>query len=280
MGKNVYANKMEVAHAAGANKIVAAFPDVCLSPPGPPTGPVPVPYADTSMAGDLEEGSKDVKIGGQPVALHDKSYYVSSPLGNEAATKSFGGSVLTKQVTGKTCFQACSMNVSFEGHKVNRHLDIATSNHGSEPPGTPPSPGLESMSPGGTGNVGEVEAPKCPCCGEDAHPNQIGADGKLSPTVSQDEYYENKAQYFESRREEMKNLLESESPPAWAFSPGNDTSPAYAGLMKHEIITKKGDNARQMVEELREIMLANQEDPPQVHQQVSTGKSNLHPGSA
>ncbi|WP_172303660.1 PAAR-like domain-containing protein [Pseudenhygromyxa sp. WMMC2535] len=235
MGKKVYANKMEVVHAAGANKVVAAFPDVCMSPPTPPTGPVPVPYADTSMARDLKKGSKDVKIGGKPAALHGKSYYASSPLGNEAATKAFGGSVLTKQITGKTYFQACSMNVSFEGSKVNRHLDIATSNHGSELPGTPPSPGLESMSPGGAGEGG-AETPKCPCCGEDAHPNQIGPDGGLSPVVTQDQFYADRVDRFMSRRDEMQATVDSGKLPSWANRPGTDGNPAYDGLPTKDII--------------------------------------------
>jgi hypothetical protein len=33
--------------------------------------------------------------GGKPIALAEKSYYKSSPLGNEAATRTFGGSILT-----------------------------------------------------------------------------------------------------------------------------------------------------------------------------------------
>ena len=36
--------------------------DVCLSPPPPPTGPVPVPYVNMLSASDLTKGSKSVKI--------------------------------------------------------------------------------------------------------------------------------------------------------------------------------------------------------------------------
>ena len=39
MGCNVLANDDEIACKAGANKVIAEFPDVCLSPPSPPAGP-------------------------------------------------------------------------------------------------------------------------------------------------------------------------------------------------------------------------------------------------
>src|SRR3954453_2013838 len=106
MGKKVYANNMEIAHQSGDAKVIAAFPDVCLSPPPPPAGPVPIPYPNTSFAKDLSAGSHSVTIGGKPLALQDQSYYATPPLGDEAATRSFGGSVVTHTITGKTFFQA------------------------------------------------------------------------------------------------------------------------------------------------------------------------------
>jgi uncharacterized Zn-binding protein involved in type VI secretion len=262
MGKNVFANGMEIAHAAGVNKVVAAFPDVCLSPPSPPAGPVPVPYADTSTAPDLQEGSKDVTIGGKPVALHGQSYFDTSPLGNEAATKSFGGSLLTKQVTGKTYFQASSMNVGFEGLKVNRHLDLCTSNHGSEPPGTPPMPSMESMSPSLAGTADD--GPKCPCCHNAAHPNQLQPDGSLSPVVSQDKYYADRIERFTARRNQMQAILDRGKAPPWATKPGKDANPAYDGLSIKDIIINKGNDAGGTLEQLREVTAANP-DCPNLH---------------
>lgn len=145
MGKKVYANGMEISHKAGDGKVIAAFPDVCLSPPSPPAGPIPIPYPNSSFAKDLKEGSSTVKIGGKPLALKGQSYFKSSPLGDEAATRSFGGSVVTHTITGKTYFQAHSMDVIVEGKNVCRHLDITTSNHASDPGSTPPMPELETM---------------------------------------------------------------------------------------------------------------------------------------
>ena len=163
MSKKVFANSSAIAGQAGKGMIVAAFPDVCMSPPSPPAGPVPVPYPDTSKTSDLKKGSKKVKIGGKPVFLSGQSYLQSKPLGNEASTKSFGASVLSHTNGGKTQFCAHSMDVKFEGKYVCRHLDLTTSNHASYPGGTPPFPDMEAMN---LEALARIEDRKCPCCGE------------------------------------------------------------------------------------------------------------------
>lgn len=181
MGKKVFANGMEIAHKAGDAKVIAAFPDVCMSPPPPPAGPVPLPYPNTSMASDLQDGSKDVTIGGGPVALKDQSFYKTSPLGDEAATRNFGASLLTHGITGKTFFQAYSMNVMIEGKNVPRHLDLTTSNHSGQPGGTPPIPNAETMS---TAGDEATEEPKCECCGGPLH-----GSATTRPAMTQSEFY-------------------------------------------------------------------------------------------
>lgn len=162
MGKNVFANNMEIAHKAGDGKVLAAFPDVCLSPPPPPAGPVPVPYPNTSFAKDLQDGSTTVKIGVKPLALKGQSFYQSSPLGNEAATRNFGGAVITHTISGKTYFAAHSMDVMVEGKNVCRHLDLTTSNHASYPGSTPPMANLEAMV---VLALARIKDKSCPCCG-------------------------------------------------------------------------------------------------------------------
>ena len=131
MGCDVFANGSEISCKAGAGKVIASFPDVCLTPPPPPAGPIPVPYPDTSFSKDMKNGSKSVKIKGKEVMLKDKSFYKTSPLGDEAATKGQGAGVVTHVITGKTYFNAWSMDVKFEGKNVDRHTDITTSNHAS-----------------------------------------------------------------------------------------------------------------------------------------------------
>src|SRR6059036_898340 len=102
MGANVFANGMEVSGGASAHNVIASFPDVCLSPPTPPAGPVPVPYPDTSFSKDMQNGSTTVKIVGDTIMLKDKSYYKTAPLGDEAATNGLGAGVITHVITGKT----------------------------------------------------------------------------------------------------------------------------------------------------------------------------------
>lgn len=131
MGCDVFANNSEIACKAGGGKVIASFPDVCLTPPSPPAGPIPVPYPNTSFSKDMKKGSKAVKIKGKEVMLKDQSFYKTSPLGNEAATKGQGAGVITHVITGKTYFIAWSMDVKFEGQNVDRHTDVTTSNHAS-----------------------------------------------------------------------------------------------------------------------------------------------------
>ncbi len=133
MSKKVYANGKAIAAKAGKGKAIAAFPDVCMSPPPPPAGPVPIPFPNSSFSKDLKKGSKSVKIGGKPAAIKG-SFYKTSPLGNEAATKNFGASLITHQTSGKTEFMAYSFDVKIEGKGVCRHEDSIGSNCGSQPP--------------------------------------------------------------------------------------------------------------------------------------------------
>jgi hypothetical protein len=144
MGTNVYANKRGISCKAGVGMSICAFPDVCLSPPSPPAGPVPIPYPNTALASDTTSGSKKVKISKKEVTLKNKSYFKKST-GDEAATKSFGMGVVTHQIQGKVYFNSWSMDVKIEGKNVDRHLDLTTNNHMSPPGNTPPWPFIDMM---------------------------------------------------------------------------------------------------------------------------------------
>ncbi len=197
MSHQVFANSWQIAAKAGKNKSIARFPDVCLSPPGPPAGPLPIPYPDTSFSSDLKEGSQTVKIGGQPAALAQQTYYQPATLGNEAATRSFGASVVTHQITGKTYFQAWSMDVKFEGKNVCRHIDITTSNHNSPPAATPPLPSAETQT---MSAQDAIDAGKCPCCGEDLHEWQKDDDGAPLKPISERDYWVKKVKRREDEQ--------------------------------------------------------------------------------
>lgn len=142
MANEVYANGMEIACKAASGKTIAALPDVCLSPPSPPAGPIPIPYPNTAYASDTAEGSKTVQISGQEVMLKDKSYFKKST-GDEAATKSLGMGVVTHQIQGKVNFTSWSMDVKIEGENAVRHLDLTLHNEMSLPANTPTWPYLD-----------------------------------------------------------------------------------------------------------------------------------------
>jgi hypothetical protein len=141
MAGKTFVNGREICGKASRGSSTAAFPDVCLSPPGPPAGPVPVPYAVTAQASDTTNGSITVQVGGKPVMLKDKSYFACCT-GDEAATDSFGRSVITHQKRGKVYFVSWSLDVLIEGLNAVRHLDLCTHNHASQTGSTPPWPYL------------------------------------------------------------------------------------------------------------------------------------------
>lgn len=203
MGCDVYANSHAIACKAGDAKVIASFPDVCLSPPSPPAGPVPVPYPNTSFDKDMQKGSKTVMIKGKEVMLKDQSFYKTSPLGDEAATRSFGGSVVTHVITGKTYFQAWSMDVQFEGQNVDRNLDLTGSNCASGPPSD------VSVNTSQVGlPAGALE--KCPCCEGPLHDNQHDGTGKSLPTQSEEEYYEGQQEFYADRIGQAQRRFETD----------------------------------------------------------------------
>lgn len=198
MGKNVFANGKEIVAKASDCKVVAAMPDVCLSPPPPPAGPAPIPYPDSSFAKDLKDGSKAVDIGGQPVALQDKSYYKSSPLGDEASTKNFGANVIDHTNAGKTFNAAFSMDVNVEGKGVPRAMDMATSNHSSnQPPGNPTGVNMGSLADLRDERIKEE---KCPCCGK------AGGEGGCPAAFKPDDVPLTMEQYYGTTRARAAHL--------------------------------------------------------------------------
>lgn len=161
MANDVYANGMELACKAGSGKVIAAFPDVCMTPPENPATPpgVPVPYPDTAMASDTTKGSKQVKISGKEIMLKNQSYFKTLS-GNEAGCAAKKG-VVSSKIKGKVYFVKWSMDVKVEGLNVDRHLDLTTNNHGSPTANEgSPWPEVERIAPPSDAKVKPCEA-KC-----------------------------------------------------------------------------------------------------------------------
>ena len=150
MGNNVFANGMEVSCKAADGKSIAAFPDICFTPPQTPATPpgVPIPYPNTAFAKDTTKGSKTVKISKKEVMLRNKSYFKTST-GDEAGCAPKKG-IMTSKIKGKAYFIKWSMDVKVEGQNVVRHLDMTTHNHGSNPNTIPwPFVDTQALAPGG-----------------------------------------------------------------------------------------------------------------------------------
>jgi hypothetical protein len=137
LADNVFVNGRAVVHKKSAGKSTA-FPDVCLCPPTPPAGPVPVPLTNLVIAADLGGGARSVTVEGSPIGK--RSSFFAKSTGNEISRPT-GGGVLTMGVQGAAHFQTFSPNVLIEGEPAVRHLDVLTHNHiaPNAPPGnTPP----------------------------------------------------------------------------------------------------------------------------------------------
>ncbi|MER2507478.1 MAG: DUF4150 domain-containing protein [Amaricoccus sp.] len=134
----VFANGLEVSGGAVNAKTIAAFPDVCFTPPENPATPpgVPVPYPSFGMAGDTDKGTGTVKIGGKTVNIKNQSY-LSKTSGTEAGCAAKKG-LITSKNTGKEYFNSWSGDVKFDGEPVIRMTDLATNNHASPTGNSPP----------------------------------------------------------------------------------------------------------------------------------------------
>lgn len=131
MGLTVYAENMGFFHKGSGGKGIAPG-DVCMTPPPPPAGPIPVPYVNIAQASDLTKGSKTVKIDGEPTALENVSE-VSTSTGNEPGSQPPKG-VVTATNKGKASFTMWSFTVKVEGKGVCRHGDPMFQNTMSTPP--------------------------------------------------------------------------------------------------------------------------------------------------
>ena len=79
MANEVYANNREISCKAASGKSIAAFPDVCFTPPQTPPMPlgIPIPYPNTGLSKDTTKGTRTIRITRKEVMLKNKSYYLS-----------------------------------------------------------------------------------------------------------------------------------------------------------------------------------------------------------
>lgn len=126
MGVTVGVNQLSVVHK-GSSGITIAFPDVCKTPS--PAGPIPIPYPNIAQSSDTAKGTKKVKADGNPVAVKDSNFKMSS--GDEAGS---AGGVASSKIKGKAEFILYSFDVKFEGKNVPRAFDLMLHNQKNTPP--------------------------------------------------------------------------------------------------------------------------------------------------
>lgn len=127
----VFANGLEISGKAVDAQTIAAFPDVCFTPPENPATPpgVPVPYPSFGVASDTDKGTSTVKIQNKTVNIKNLSY-LSMTSGTEAGCAAKKG-LITSNNKGKEYFNSWSNDVKFDGEPVIRMSDMATNNHAS-----------------------------------------------------------------------------------------------------------------------------------------------------
>jgi hypothetical protein len=135
MSATINVNNRTVVHK-DSNGVASTFPDVCKTPVG--TSTVPIPYPNVAMSKDTAKGSKDVKMDGNPVMLKDSNFSTST--GDEAGKA--GGGVVSSKTKGKAEFVNFSFDVKIEGQNVPRMGDMMVQNKGSSP-NTPPMPEVQ-----------------------------------------------------------------------------------------------------------------------------------------
>lgn len=121
MSHSVFANSMGFSHKGSGDKSISTAPDVCKTPIGSSTPPIP--YMVTSQVAKLKNGSSSVLISGQPTALASSNH--SQCLGDQPG-KAKG--IVSSSTGDKTEFVSYSFDVKVEGEGVVRHLDATTMN--------------------------------------------------------------------------------------------------------------------------------------------------------
>ncbi|MBU2980557.1 DUF4150 domain-containing protein [Lentibacter algarum] len=232
----VFANKLEVSCKKQANKILAAFPDVCMTPPECPATPpgVPVPYPNFGLDDDTDKGTSTVKIGGETVNQKNKSYFTKTT-GDEAGAAAKKGVVSSKN-TGKSYSQAFSMNVKAQGKNLTRFSDISTNNHGS-PPNVVPWPKIGNPNPPEAGNpcADDIKRVQRECKDKDAVEASCEAAG-LGKSVSE--------RYPDTAKDSLTHVSSATSPMPSAAVPKADANFSGSTVKTNKAVQEMSNKAQ------------------------------------
>jgi len=121
MGSTVFANTRGFSHKGSGDKSNSTVPDICKTPIG--TATPPIPYAIKSNAADADGYSSSVFIDGNPTAIESSKHSKSA---GDAAGKANG--IISGSTKDITEFLTYSFDVKTEGEGTVRHADMTTMN--------------------------------------------------------------------------------------------------------------------------------------------------------
>lgn len=122
MTRSVFANKRNFSHKGSGDKSLCTAPDVCKTPVGSATPPLPYPVV--SQAADLAQPTSSVLIDGNPTAIASSTHTKCS--GDQAGSAT---GIISGTTGSKTQFASYSFDVKAEGEGVVRHMDMTTMNN-------------------------------------------------------------------------------------------------------------------------------------------------------
>jgi Domain of unknown function (DUF4150) len=250
---DVYANGLEISGKAVQAQTIAAFPDVCFTPPENPATPpgVPIPYPSFGIGSDTENGTATVFISGKTVNIKNKSDE-SRTSGTEAGCAAKKG-IITSKNTGKKYFNSWSADVKFEGEPVIRFSDLATHNHASPGGNTLTWPEIITANPR---HLPENES--CPCCKGPMHPHQVSTvTGKRRDTIPEREFYKKQAEAAKQNVQTIKTTPES----VFNLSGYRSQMPYAEYVKKMERMAAECETALEDYEKLRDPKCPNVHDP-------------------
>lgn len=122
MTRSVFANSRNFSHKGSSDKSLSSPPDVCKTPVGSATPPIPYPVI--SQAQDLSKTTSSVLIDGNPTAIASSEHTQCS--GDQAGSLK---GLISGTTSDKTHFASYSFDVKAEGEGVVRHMDATTMNN-------------------------------------------------------------------------------------------------------------------------------------------------------
>lgn len=123
MARTVFANNRSFSHRGSGDQSVCSTPDICKTPIGSSTPPIPYPVI--SRARDASGYTSTVTIDGHPTAIASSSH--TRCTGDEAGSAK---GIISGTTGSKTQFITNSFDVKCEGEGVVRHMDLTTMNNG------------------------------------------------------------------------------------------------------------------------------------------------------